>query len=94
VFIESAAVFHRLSMFLATIPSPVARWSLLTRCLSDLEQATDVTVQAVTAADILSAPLDRDSLRLIRDTLRLDITDVRGITTRDGKSPLFYVCTF
>jgi hypothetical protein len=67
VFIESAAVFHRLSMFLATIPSPVARWSLLTRCLSDLEQATDVTVQAVTAADILSAPLDRDSLRLIRD---------------------------
>ena len=57
-------------MFLATIPSPVARWSLLTRCLSDLERATDVTVQAVTAAEILSAPLDRASLRLIRDTLR------------------------
>jgi hypothetical protein len=70
VFIKSAAVFERLTAFLATIPSPVARWSLLTRCLSDLERATDVTVQAVTAAEILSAPLDRDSLRLIRDTLR------------------------
>jgi hypothetical protein len=70
VFIKSAAVFNRLTVFLATIPSPVARWSLLTRCMSDIEQATDVTVQAVTAAEILSAPLDRDSLRLIRDTLR------------------------
>jgi hypothetical protein len=33
-----------------------------------------VTVQAVTAAEILSAPLDRDSLRLIRDTLRSKYT--------------------
>jgi hypothetical protein len=74
VFIKSAAVFNRLTMFLATIPSPVARWSLLTRCMSDLERATDVTVQAVTAAEILSAPLDRDSLRLIRDTLRSEYT--------------------
>ena len=70
VFIKSAAVFERLTAFLATIPSPVARWSLLTRCLSDLERATDVTVQAVTAAEILSAPLAHESLRLIRDTLR------------------------
>jgi hypothetical protein len=76
VFITSAAVFQRLTAFLATIPSPVARWSLLTRCLSDLERATDVTVQAVTAAEILSAPLDRDSLRLIRDTLRSEYTRV------------------
>jgi hypothetical protein len=70
VFIKSAAVFNRLTAFRATIPSPVARWSLLARCLSDLERAKDVTVQAVTAAEILNAPLDRDSLRLIRDTLR------------------------
>jgi hypothetical protein len=70
VFIKSAAVFNRLTAFLATIPSPVARWSLLARCLSDLEQAPDVTMQAVTAAEILNAPLDLDSLRLIRDTLR------------------------
>ena len=74
VFIKSAAVFNRLTVFLATIPAPVARWSLVTRCMSDIERATDVTVQAVTAAEILSAPLDRDSLRLIRDTLRSEYT--------------------
>jgi len=70
IFIKSAAVLNRLTLFLATMPSPVARWSLLTRCMSDLERASDVTVQAVTAAEMLSAPLDRASLRLIRDTLR------------------------
>jgi hypothetical protein len=70
IFIKSAAMLNRLAMFLATIPSPVARWSLLTRCMSDLERASDVTVQAVTAAEMLSAPLDHASLRLIRDTLR------------------------
>jgi hypothetical protein len=85
VFIKSAAVFNRLSMFLATIPSPVARWSLLTRCLSDLEQATDVAVQAVMAAEILSAPLDRDSLRLIRDTLRSEYTRTEMAHNRQGR---------
>jgi hypothetical protein len=70
IFIKSAAMLNRLAMFLATIPSPVARWSLLTRCMSDLERAPDVAVQAVTAAEMLSAPLDPASLRLIRDTLR------------------------
>ena len=85
VFIKAAAVFNRLSMFLATIPSPVARWSLLTRCLSDLEQATDVTVQAVTAAEILSAPLDRDSLRLIRDTLRSEYTRTAMAHNQQGR---------
>jgi hypothetical protein len=69
-FIKSAAMLNRLATFLATMPSPVARWSLLTRCMSDLERAPDVTVQAVTAAEMLSAPLDPASLRLIRDTLR------------------------
>ena len=39
VFIKSAAVFNRLTVFLATIPAPVARWSLLTRCMSDIERA-------------------------------------------------------
>jgi hypothetical protein len=38
--------------------------------MSDIERAPDVTVQAVTAAEMLSAPLDRASLRLIRDTLK------------------------
>jgi hypothetical protein len=70
VFIKSAAVLNRLAMFLATLSSPVARWSLLIRCMSDLERAPDAAAQAVTAAEILSAPLDRASLRLIRDTLK------------------------
>jgi hypothetical protein len=69
-FIKSAAMLNRLATFLATMPSPVARWSLLTRCRSDRERAPDATVQAVTAAEMLSAPLDHASLRLIRDTLR------------------------
>ena len=69
-FIKSAAMLNRLTTFLTTMPSPVARWSLLTRCMSDLKRAPDVTVQAVTAAEMLSAPLDPASLRLIRDTLR------------------------
>lgn len=69
-FITSAAVLNRLTMFLVTIPSPVARWALITRCMSDIERAPDVLAQAVTAAEMLAAPLDRASLRLIRDTLR------------------------
>ena len=85
VFIKSAAVFHRLPMFLATIPSPVARWSLLTRCLSDLEQTTDATEQAVAAAEIVSAPLDRDSLRLIRDTLRSEYIRTEMEHTQQGR---------
>jgi len=74
VFIKSAAVLNRLAMFLATLSSPVARWSLLTRCMSDLDRAPDAAAQAVTAAEILSAPLDRASLRLIRDTLKSEYT--------------------
>jgi hypothetical protein len=70
VFVKSAAVAHRLEAFLATIPTPVARWSLLTRCLQDLDLATDVTAEAVTAAELLAAPLDLHSLRLMRDTLK------------------------
>jgi hypothetical protein len=69
VFVKSAAMAHRLEAFLATIPAPVARWSLLTRCLQDLDLATDVTAEAVTAAELLAAPLDLHSLRLMRDTL-------------------------
>jgi hypothetical protein len=69
VFVKSAAIFHRLEAFLATIPAPVARWSLLSRCLQDIDLATDVTAEAVTAAELLAAPLDLHSLRLMRDTL-------------------------
>ena len=72
-------------MFLATIPSPVARWSLLTRCLSDLEQTTDATEQAVAAAEIVSARLDRDSLRLIRDTLRSEYIRTEMEHTQQGR---------
>jgi hypothetical protein len=48
VFVKSA---NRLEAFLATLPAPVARWSLLARCLQDLDLATDVTAEAVTAGD-------------------------------------------
>ena len=57
-----------LEAFLATIPTPVARWSLLARCLQDLDLATDVTAEAVTGAT--RCPLDLHSLRLMRDTLK------------------------
>jgi hypothetical protein len=70
VFVKSAAIFHRLETFLATIPGPVARWSLLARCLEDIDLATDVTAEAVTAAELLAAPLDLHSLRVMRETLR------------------------
>ncbi|MGE3536563.1 MAG: hypothetical protein AB7N91_03890 [Candidatus Tectimicrobiota bacterium] len=69
-FIKSAAIFNRLATFLATIPSPVARWSLLTRSLSDMERAPDMLEQAVTAAEILGTPLDASSRRLIRDLVK------------------------
>ena len=85
VFIKSAAVFRRLPMFLATIPSPVARWSLLARCLRDLEQVTDGTAQAVAAAEIVGAPLDRDSLRLIRDTLRSEYRRTKMEHNQQGR---------
>jgi hypothetical protein len=70
VFVKAAAAFHRLAAFLATIPSPVARWSLLVRCLENIDQATDVTLEVVTAAELLATPLDMSSLRLIRATLK------------------------
>lgn len=73
-FITSAAALNRLAMFLATIPSPVARWTLLTRCLTNLDSASDGLAQAVTAAELVSAPLDPASLRLLRDTLHSEYT--------------------
>jgi len=75
-----------LEMFLATIPSPVARWSLIARCVSDIERSPAGMVQAMTAAELLSAPLELSSLRLIRDTLTseyeravLEYSDARTI---------------
>jgi hypothetical protein len=70
VFVKAAAVFNRLAAFLATIPAPVARWSLLVRCLENLDQGPEVTLPAMTAAELLEAPLDPHSLRLMRDTLK------------------------
>lgn len=69
-FIKSAAIFNRLSTFLGTIPSPVARWALLTRSLSDIDRAPDILEQAATAAEIIGTPLDAPSRRLIRDLLK------------------------
>jgi hypothetical protein len=69
VFLKTAAIFHRLETFLATIPSPVARWSLLARGVSDLERGPAGLAQAMTAAELLSAPLDLSSLRIIREML-------------------------
>ncbi len=70
VFMKAAAVFHRLESFLATIPSPVARWSLLVRCISDIERGREMLEQGMMVAELLSAPLDTPSLHLMRDTLR------------------------
>jgi hypothetical protein len=72
VFVKSAAIFHRLEAFLATIPTPVARWSLLARCLQDIDLDTDFIAEAVTAAELLAAPLDLHSLRVMRDTLKYE----------------------
>ena len=69
VFLKTAAIFHRLETFLATIPSPVARWSLLARGVSDLERGPAGLAQAMTVAELLSAPLDLSSLRIIREML-------------------------
>lgn len=70
VFINAAATFNRLEAFLATLPSPVQRWSLIARSVRDIERAPEMTLEAVTAAEILGAPLDVQSLRLIRDTIK------------------------
>ena len=67
-FIKSAAMLNRLATFLTTMPSPVARWSLLTRCMSDLEACPGCDGAGRNGCKMLSAPLDPASLRLIRDT--------------------------
>jgi hypothetical protein len=69
-FIKAAAVFNRLDAFLATMPSPVERWSLLARCVQDLDRSPDIAVQAVTAAGILGTLQDPHSLRLLRDIIK------------------------
>jgi hypothetical protein len=85
VFIKSAAVLNRLTLFLATIPSPVARWSLLSRCMRDLESAPDVPLQAVTAAELLAAPLDDASVRVIWDTLRSEYAGAELVQNRQAR---------
>lgn len=68
-FLKAAALFNRLEAFLATFASPVRRWALLTRLVEHIELTADVAVDAATVADILDAPWDSHSLRLLRDTI-------------------------
>lgn len=69
-FMKSAASFNHIDKFLATVPAAVARWSILTRCMKDMGQPTpEVMTQAMTAAEVIEAPLDVQSLRLIRDVI-------------------------
>jgi len=83
---KSAAVFHRLDRFLATVPSTVARWSLLTRCVSGLTPVLEVPVQAMTAAELLEAPLDHPTLRLLRDTLKVEYARAQQEQSRDAEA--------
>jgi hypothetical protein len=84
VFMKSAAVFNRLDRFLATVPSTVARWSLITRCVSDLTPALEVPAQAMTAAELLEAPLDLHTLRLLRDMLKVEYVRAQQEQNRDA----------
>lgn len=70
VFMKSLASFRRLEAFLATLPSPVARLALLARCLQHLNAPDPETMtRALTAAEIVAADLDSQSLRLLRDVI-------------------------
>lgn len=74
VFLKAAAVFHRLETFLATIPPSVARWPLLARCVRDLERSPEGLARAMTVAELLSAPLDLSTLRIMQETLTSEYT--------------------
>lgn len=70
VFMKLAAVFNRLDRFLATVPSVTVRGSLLTRLMTGMRDATaEGLEQAMTAAEVLAAPLDDHSLRAVRDVI-------------------------
>jgi hypothetical protein len=88
VFVKSAAIFHRLEAFLATIPTPVARWSLLARCLQDIDVDTEFIAEAMTAAELLAAPLDLHSLHVMRDTLKYEYR--RAIREQRQNTLVFY----
>jgi hypothetical protein len=83
-FIKAAATFNRLDAFLATMPSAVARWALLARCVQDIERSPDIAVQAVTAAGILSTLQDPHSLRLLRDIITHEYRRALHETNREG----------
>jgi hypothetical protein len=68
-FVKAAAFFNRLEAFLATMSSPAARNTLLTRCLRDIDREPEMTVQAMIAAEILDTPFDPVRLDLVRHTL-------------------------
>jgi hypothetical protein len=88
VFIKLAAMFHRLDSFLATIPSTVARWSLLTQCVSDLTAGQEVPTQAMTAAELLAAPLDAHTLRLLQETLQVEYA--RAVQEQNQDAMIIY----
>lgn len=83
-FIKAAAIFNRLDTFLATMPSAVARWALLARCVQDIERSPDIAVQAVTAAGILSTLQDPHSLRLLRDLITHEYRRALHETNREA----------
>jgi hypothetical protein len=83
-FIKVAAVFNRLDAFLATIPSPVDRWSLLARCMQGIDHSPDVAVQAVTAAGIMSTLQDPHSLRLVRDIIKNEYARAKQESDREA----------
>lgn len=88
MFMKAAAVFHRLEPFLATIPSPVERWALLAKCVSDIERGSDLLVQGMMAAELVAAPLDPSSLHLLRDTLKSEYA--RAVATRQPEIIALY----
>ena len=83
-FIKSAAKFHRLEAFFATIPTLPERWAVLARCFSDLERTPDIVVQAAHAAEILDTTSDGQSLHRLRETILNEYRRVEQSQDRRG----------
>lgn len=83
-FIKSAAKFHRLEAFFATMPSVAERRAVLTRCFSGLERTPDIAVQAAHAAEIMDTASDDQNLRLLRETLVNEYRRVERLQDRQG----------
>jgi hypothetical protein len=83
-FVKSAAKFHRLEAFFATIPALPTRAAVLTRCFSGLERTPDMAVQAAYAAEILDTAADGQSLHLFRETILNEYRRVERAQDRRG----------